>query len=192
MFFPVVIMCYYELLLYYFIYYLKLYNYSYFPILYGYSLTILNILYPKLIDPKRYLNYKLVSSSSLFILPSISLWTNGYYFTSLVFGNVMGLSPPSDALLPYEDGEKNEFFYYMDVVNDVFGFMTIFLTIIYFENLEFNIKMLLVFMWFVPLTYWKFGLQYFDKWDDFHSLWHVISVSCGLFASEISRFYKVQ
>lgn len=190
-FVPIVVMCYYELLLYYFLYVFQLYNYHYFSIFYGYTLMIMNILYPKLIDPKRYLNYKLIASSSLFIFPSFSLWRNGYYFNALLFANALGLSPASDALLPYEDGEKNNFFYYMDVVNDVFVVLVSIMNYTFIKQISGYLKVINYIIIIIPLIYWKFGLQYFEKWDNFHALWHILGASCGVICSEISTNYKI-
>ena len=142
-FLPISIILSYELLLYYSIYLFNLYDYRYFPLIYGNILYFLNLLYPILIDNNRYFRSKLIYSPLLFLLPSLSLWYNEYYFTSLVFANVLGLSPASDSLLPYTHGNMNELFYYMDVINDIFAFSSILICGIT-ENIDdVNIKLLL-------------------------------------------------
>uniref|UniRef100_A0A6C0CYK9 Uncharacterized protein n=1 Tax=viral metagenome TaxID=1070528 RepID=A0A6C0CYK9_9ZZZZ len=106
MYFPIFIILCYEYFLYKSIHILNLYNYNYFPIIYGGILYGLNLLYPLFIDDKRYFRKKLIYSPLLFILPSLSLWNNKFFFCSLVFANVLGLSPASDSLLPYTDIDK--------------------------------------------------------------------------------------
>lgn len=191
MYSPISIILSYELLLYHSIYLFNLYDYKYFPLIYGNILYILNLLYPILIDNNRYFRSKLIYSPLLYLFPSLSLWNNQYYFTSLVFANVLGLSPASDSLLPYTDGNKNVFFYYMDVVNDVFAFSCIFFCG-FIENIDVNIKLLLIILWVIPIIYWKYGLKYFKfkEWEKFHIIWQILGSGLGLIASEIIRYNK--
>ena len=160
MYLPISIILSYELLLYHSIYLFNLYDYKYFPLIYGNILYFLNLLYPILIDKNRYFLSKVIYSPLLFLLPSLSLWYNKYYFVSLVFATVLGLSPASDSLQPYTHGNKNELFYYMDVINDIFGFSIIFINIIILEKLNINIKLLLFILWTIPIIFWKYGSKY--------------------------------
>uniref|UniRef100_A0A6C0CZS8 Uncharacterized protein n=1 Tax=viral metagenome TaxID=1070528 RepID=A0A6C0CZS8_9ZZZZ len=79
----------------------------------------------------------------------------------------------------------------MDVINDFFGFSTIFINIIIFQNLNINIKIALIILWFIPILYFKYGSKYFNEWENFHISWHIVSSGSGLIASEVSRYYNI-